>query len=245
MARSTAQKIVVHKGHMDYARSFLDVAGEISRREGWREYEVFVKWLEAATCALMNPVLRAIGDDTKWQANEERYMQIVSSCKHPKTTMSDMSRMLSFCTMALEEEPTDFLGPVFMEVAANAQVGQFFTPSTLSEVSARLVLDNAYDMLAAAYAEEGRTFITLSEPACGVGGMVLAANKVLREQNIDPATEAHWVVTDVDWKAVCGAYIQLYLTGTSAIVVHGDTLKLEEWGRLPTLTAVVYPKQCN
>lgn len=245
MAKTTAQRIALHKEHEDYARSFLDVAGEISRREGWREYDVFVKWLEAATCSLMNPVLKIVSPDVEWLKNEERYMQIVRACKHPRTTMYDMARMLSFTTMALEERASDFLGPVFMEVAASAQMGQFFTPSPLSEMCARMVLDDPYAMLAAAYAEEGRTFITLSEPACGVGSMVLEAHKVLREHHIDTATETHWVVTDVDWKAVCGAYIQLSLAGVSAVVVHGDTLKLQEWGRLRTIVSVLHPKRCN
>lgn len=230
------------RAHREHAKSFIDVGHEIARREGWREYDVFVKWLEASTAALMNPVLTGLGRQEEWAKNEARYMHVVHSCKHPKTTMSDFSRMLSFCTLALEEKPTDFIGPVFMELAANENVGQFFTPGPLAAVSARMALGNVWDILTSAYAEEGRTHITLSEPACGVGAMVLEANSVLKEHNVCPARDAHWVVTDIDWKAVCGAYIQLSLTGCSAVVVHGDTLKLEEWGKLPTIAAVLHPK---
>lgn len=39
----------------------------------------------------------------------------------------------------------------------------------------------------------------------------LAVNEVMREQGLDPATDAHWICIDIDWKAVCGAYIQLTL----------------------------------
>lgn len=75
-----------------------------------------------------------------------------------------------------------------------------------------------------------------------MGAMVLAATKVLAGAGINPARQAHWHCTDIDWKAVCGSYIQLSLCGVSAVVFHGDTLALEGWCALPTIMAVMYPK---
>lgn len=242
MARTTAQKVVTAKEHDSYTRQFLGLARDVSHSEGWREYDVLVKWLDAATSALQGPVLNAIGKSADWQTNEDRYMKIVEACRHPDDTMRALSHMLGCAKLALFHEPKDFIGPIFMELAANEHLGQFFTPDALAEVSARMALGNPRDMLEHVKKTDGRDWITMHEPACGVGGMVLAANRILREYNLDPATDAHWTCVDVDWKAVCGCYIQLTLTNTSAVVVHGNTLTLETWGQLVTRAAVEHPK---
>ncbi|MBY0560050.1 N-6 DNA methylase [Hyphomicrobium sp.] len=243
MARSTAQKVAPASRHKARSREFLELVGKISMLEGWREYDALTKWLEAATCALRNPVLRTIGDKLTWDENEARYMKIVHSCRHPDDTMGAMSKMLAVAQLALDEEPSDFIGPMFMEVAANSHVGQFFTPHELSIVAARMTMANPRDMLEAVMKDEGRDHLMLCEPACGVGGMVLAANQVMREFNLDPARHAHWVCTDIDLKAVCGAYIQLTLTDTSAVVVHGNTITREMFDVLITAPALRYPKR--
>lgn len=242
MARTTAQRVVAAKEHSQATRDFLGLARRISSQEGWRESDVFTKWLEAAACALRNPVLKMLRAKDKWDENEERYMRIVRSCRKPQETMTAMSHMLAIITQALEEWPQDFIGPVFMEVAANSHVGQFFTPSAVSELIARMSLLEAREMLYDAYIREGRTKIALSEPACGVGGMVLAANQVLREQGVNPQTEAHWTCVDIDRSAFNGAFIQLNLTGSSATVIHGNSLSLEAWETVPTIMAVLRPE---
>lgn len=242
MARQTAQKVVTAREHSKYTRQFLELVSNVSRYEGWREYDVLVKWLDAATAALQGQVLNVLGKRADWQANEDRYMKIVESCRQPTETMTALGHMLGCAKLALDQEPKDFIGPIFMELAANEHLGQFFTPDALAEVSARMAIDNPRDMLDHVKKTEGRSWITMQEPACGVGGMVLAANRILREYNLDPAIDAHWTCVDVDWKAVCGCYIQLTLTNTSAVVVHGNTLTLETWGQLVTRAAVEHPK---
>jgi len=81
--------------------------------------------------------------------------------------------------------------------------------------------------------------VRASEPACGVGGMVLAANSVLRDAGIDPATEIYWHMVDVDFRAVCGCYLQCALTGAAGVVTHGNTLSLDEWSHSITPAAAV------
>ncbi|MCL4743777.1 MAG: N-6 DNA methylase [Burkholderiaceae bacterium] len=228
-----------YQEHSKLTNQFLKLVRSVADREGWREYDVFTKWLEAATCALMNPVLTRLGDKERWDQNEERYLEIVRSCSKPYPTMNDLASMLGIITLALEDSPKDFIGPVFMEVAANSNMGQFFTPTGVSEFIARMSLHNARGLLYDAYINEGRTFITLAEPACGVGGMVLAANQVLREQGLDIIEEVEWTCVDVDYKAACGAFIQLNLTGASAVVVHGNSITLETWRVMPTMAALL------
>src|SRR5690606_30690366 len=186
---------------------------------------------------------KIIGNQKRWDQNEARYMEVVRSCRYPSETMRDMSNMLGIITMALTECPKDFIGPIFMEVAANSQAGQFFTLPSISEMLARMTLENARETLYRAYYEQGRTRLELMEPTCGVGGMVLAANQVLREKGFDLAEEIHWTCVDIDWRAICGAFIQLELTGVPATMVHGNALTLEEWASWPTSTLVL--QHCN
>jgi hypothetical protein len=242
MARPTAQKIASDAPHKEYVKLFLSHVTSISRLEGWSDYEAFVRWLEAGACALRNPVLTAIGDQARWDANEERYMAIVKQCRYPKETMTEMSRMLAVAQLSLLHSPSDFIGPVFSEIAASSHMGQFFTPSSVTQRMAKMTLHDAWGMLAKCYTEQGRSYLRLSDPACGVGGMVLASNIELKSQGFDVGADVHWVLQDVDWRAVCGAYIQCCLTDASAEIIHGDPLRLEQRDVLITPMAVRYPK---
>ena len=66
--------------------------------------------------------------------------------------------------------------------------------------------------------------ITLSEPSCGGGGMIIATAKVLRDNGINFQRRLRVVAQDLDWKGVYMTYLQLSLLGIQARVVQGDTL---------------------
>lgn len=72
-----------------------------------------------------------------------------------------------------------------------------------------------------------KPFLTLSEPACGAGGMVLAFVKMMLKHNHNPA-EKFWVqCIDVDRLAALMCYVQLSLWNVPAVVIVGNTLSLE------------------
>lgn len=222
--------------HRAPLKDFCDAARAIESREGWRPYEVMANWLEAAFRALRAPFLA----DGALTENEAEYMRIVGRCRaDPTATMENLSRMLSATIAGLEAEPVDFIGPVFSEYAADAGMGQFFTPTSLSVAMARMILADAKSMIEAS--ADG--FISCAEPACGVGGMVLAASLVLREQGVNIQRQVHWQAVDIGHRAMCGAYIQSTLCGVSADVIRGDTLRLQEWMTTPTFSAVFFPKR--
>lgn len=219
--------------HREAFDGFADALGDVSRREGWRADEVLRNFLDTAYRALRGRLL--LGD--AFDANEAEYMKVVGSCRKPQETMGNLATMLAMTTKALLADPIDFIGPVFSAVSASSEMGQFFTPHHLSMLNAKMILGDVRELL------EGKRFIRLHEPACGVGGMVLAANAVMRELGVDVAREAHWHIVDVDYRAICGAYIQCCLTDTSATVIHGNSLSLESWGGSITPAAVLFPKR--
>ena len=104
------------------------------------------------------------------------------------------------------------LGEVYMEsIGGNKNSGQFFTPYSVSLATARLTLPDTID--------ENKK-LSLCEPTCGSGGMVIAAAQVLQEKGINYQRVLDVVCQDLDWTAVYMCYVQLSLLGVKAIVAH-------------------------
>jgi len=175
-------------------------------------YDVFRDFVIMAACALHNGFW-------KEPTREAEYLAIIG--RYKPEDQKAFPKLLAHLVAMLEPEPRDMLGPLYMELeVANRDQGQFFTPPEVSELMARM---QGLDQLLA----EGRPFITLSEPACGAGGMVLAVVKTLIGAGYDPA-RALWVQAwDIDRLAALMAYVQLSLWNVPAEIVVGNTLSLE------------------
>lgn len=119
----------------------------------------------------------------------------------------------------MEEDLSDVLGAVYMECGMGSKhTGQFFTPYHLSELTAQLAVD-----IKKAAANDG--MITLNEPSCGGGGMIIATCKILRDAKINYQRRLNVIAQDLDWNGVYMTYLQLSLIGCKAVVVQGDTLR--------------------
>ena len=242
MAKPLHAKVRARDAHRSHTKEFLKVVQEIASTEGWRTEQVLTHWLSASARALHAVALKWQRAEDAWERNEAEYLQLVAACHHPKETMNACAIGYAIIEDALTVDASDVLTPIFGEIAAASSLGQFFTPWDLSLSTAQLTLQNAAELLDQAR-EGGRNYIACLEPACGVGGMILAANQVFRAAGIDPARHVHWTAIDVDWRAVCGCYLQTTLTGASAVVEHGNALSLETFSRMATLMAVWHPKR--
>lgn len=173
-------------------------------------YEVFRDFVTMAACSLHNGLQKEAG-------REAEYLQIIKAYKRPD---QEAFPKLQGCLIdALDSEPRDILGPLYMELEiANKDAGQFFTPPELSELMARLTFGDALRKL------DTQPFITAGEPACGAGGMVLALVKVLIEAGHNPADQLWVQCIDVDRTAALMCYIQLSLWNVPAEVIVGNTL---------------------
>lgn len=221
--------------HRPAFNDFADAMRVAESCEGWRSSEVLRHFLEAAMLALKGKFL--LGD--AFEKNEAEYMAIVGRCHQPQKTMGALARMMAALTTALWTEPVDFIGPVFSELSADAGMGQFFTPHTLSYLMAKMMVG---DDLRERVAERG--YVSFNEPACGVGGMILATNVALREAGLDVAREVHWVAIDVDYRAFAACWLQLALTDCSADVYRGNALgPPENLSGIRTPAALLFPKR--
>lgn len=177
----------------------------------WR---IFADFCTLAALTLANVV-------DKNEAREALYLQTVKP--YTPDEANRMAALLAHVTMGLEEGPHDFLGPCFLELELqNHWRGQFFTPFEVSRLMAGMLMHDAPAMI------EAQGFIRVSDPACGSGCMPIACAAVLLAQNINPQTTMHITCQDIDQTAAFMCLIQLSLLGLPAVVIVGDTIRMEQ-----------------
>ncbi len=178
-------------------------------------------------CALSAIALRNQADPVGFQSREDEYEQL--RARYTTEQMSRFAEVLGLVAIELTTEPRDVLGDVFMRLEAGDRgMGQFFTPYPVSLLIASVSLADALQLL------ETRPFITLSEPSCGAGGMVIAATQVLEQHGIDYRRRLHVTADDISPLAVHMTYVQLSILGVAALVNRRNTLSMELFEVWPT-----------
>jgi hypothetical protein len=132
-----------------------------------------------------------------------------------------------FCLMvcALEAKFHDFLGAIFMELElGDDRNGQYFTPYNVQSLLARLIRPEIPDP-GNVIARQG--FVTVSDPASGSAGMIIAYAENLLEAGYNPSEQMYAHCVDIDPIAADMSFIQLSLLGIPAQVVTGNSLTLE------------------
>jgi hypothetical protein len=160
-------------------------------------------------------------DLAQCEAREERYLAIAA--KYDADHLRRFGEALGALALALEDGMDDVLGAVFMELELGSKnAGQFFTPFSVCRMMARMsVVDMGPDL-------GGRDFVTISDPAVGAGAMLIAVALELHEAGIEYQRRIHVTAQDKDERAAHMAYVQLALLGVPAIVIVGDTLRMEQ-----------------
>ena len=95
--------------------------------------------------------------------------------------------------------------------------------------SAKLMAECNFDKdkLKAEIAADPDKVITIAEPTCGAGGLIVAAIDVLKDAGINYAWNAFVDCGDIDARCVHMTYLTLSLLGVPAVVRRGDALLLE------------------
>lgn len=166
-------------------------------------------------------------DKAQYDKREERYLQIVRAYEREEVNI--FPQILGEVVMALEEHFGDVLGRTFHDLELhNKWAGQFFSPDAICQMMAAMTVGDSADLRERIAA---RGFITAQEPAVGSGAMVIALARAMREAGINYQEHLHVTAIDVDPKCAHMAYVQFTLLHIPAIVIHGNTLSLEEYGR--------------
>ncbi len=192
-------------------------------------WDVFQDWLAMSAIAISNQV-----DFAQWKRREEIYLQLIE--KYAKDEQQKKAEALGILAAALYREcetsgPTDILGQVFHALGLhNKYKGQFFTPPHICEFMGQIVMAGS-DASSLQKEIDSKGYITVGEPCVGSGGMLLGFANAMQKNKLDYKTQMLASACDIDMKCVHMAYIQLSLLGIPAIVIHGDSLRMEEWSR--------------
>lgn len=197
----------------DHKKALAKLIGEASHRH--RKWKVFSDFVEMAAISIANACLSD-------REREQRYMQIIKAYNPDEMTL--FPKMLGHVTMALECEYGDVLGETYMMLElGNDDRGQFFTPYDVC-----LLMAQTHDI---AIQAERDDIVTVSDPAVGAGALLIAFAQEAKRQGLNFQKQVHATGTDVDISAVHMAYIQLSLIGLPAVLIHGNSLTLEEHSR--------------
>lgn len=190
--------------------------------------ETFRDMMEMAYCAhakLMAPT------DERADELEARYMGLVDRFQN-KDTVRAFPDLIGLAWDTVAAGGCDFLGQVSSEISVlDTRNGQFFTPYDVS----RLLVEMSIDGLERVIEEKG--YFTLSEPACGAGGIVLAAADKVERMGYNYALSMLVEAVDVSPLAYYMTYLQLTWRGVTAHVVRGNTLSMEVFESAWTITA--------
>ena len=170
------------------------------------------------------------------QEREDRYLKTIQ--KYDKPTQKLITEIFAqiFILLSQQIHPlvgfNDYLGELYMRSAtSNSKTGQFFTPYCVSKMCAEVTIE---EKMVEEYIREDK-ILTLNEPTCGAGGMILAATDVLyNKYDFNYSRNLLVVCSDIDSRCVHMTYLQLGLAGIPAIIYKQNTLTLETWERWET-----------
>ena len=124
----------------------------------------------------------------------------------------------------MEEYPfEDILGRYYMEFALSSKGqqwnGEFHTPKPICDLSAQMTVGDRESL-------PTDRVITVCEPACGAGAMILSL-----AQACSPEVRRRLRVTAIDInRTACDmAFVNTTLWGVPTRVIHGNTLSMEYW----------------
>lgn len=203
-------------------KEMVKVIQKLSARHN--TWQVFMDFVEIAAIAISNAV-----DKYNFREREERYLNMIKP--YNKEELEMMVRLLGLLTEALEHcvqinHFEDVLGQLFHELELhNKYKGQFFTPTSVCDMMGKLTITDKVVQKNL----QGKGYISMHEPACGGGAMIFGAVNAAREAGVNHSRQLYVSAIDVDLKCVHMAYIQLSLYGIPAVVVHGNSLSMEEW----------------
>ena len=190
---------------------FIHVFKDTGRHLG--RWEVFSDFLSLAASELDMARIRA-------PESIEHCRKICA--RYEASDIAKMQEMFCMMVCALEAKFHDFLGAIFMELELGDNFrGQYFTPYPVQSLMARMLMPGVRDTIR----REG--IATVSDPACGAAGMLIAYAECLLEADINPSMHMFGSCIDIDPVAADMAFIQLYVLGIAAEVVTGNTLTMQ------------------
>jgi len=205
--------------------------GTIIHRNRQEHRRELVKLIKQAACKyaawqvwddLMYMSAAAIAQPFMWvQAREDEYLRRIGG--YDKAIQGLFPLMFAEIVLALEQEGlVDVLGGLYMELElSNHWKAQFFTPDSVCRVIAEMQFSDTAERA------KQQGFITVNDPACGGGAMLIAFANVCKEKNVDFQRNVLFVGQDIDPVVARMCFISMSLLGMAGYVIVGDTLLMD------------------
>jgi hypothetical protein len=199
----------------EYRKQFIKAFESLARHR--ERHDVFTDFLEMAVCAIRK---KTMPPGPEADGIEAQYMAVVG--RNQPEDVRAIPRLLGITALAVQDGGCDFLGQVAGDLElVTGHMGQFFTPYDVSRMMAEMTLDTVDEVIA----EQG--FVTVQEPACGAGGMIIAAADVIQRKGFDIGTQLYVEAIDISPMCFRMSYLQASLRGIPATIRRGNTLSLE------------------
>lgn len=201
-----------YRSKTERQKTIIDLLDSLQGR--YSKWEIWQDFIIMSAISIANTV----GGPHREQ-REEMYLE--RARKYTASELNAFSQMLSEVVCELEQHPNqDVLGELFMMLGlGNEWKGQFFTPYTVCQAMAKMTLaPNLKGEL------ERKNWISVSDPACGAGALLIAFANECLNQHVNYQTSVLFAAQDIDFLAGCMCYIQLSLLGCPGYVVIDDSL---------------------
>lgn len=211
------------KNHAPHHKDIADILGMIHDRD---HYTVIRDFFELSAISIRNNF-----DHGPEHSNlEKRYTEIAQGYK--KEYLEGFAKALGLLgekiRSAVEGNApfADWAGELYMDSGtSNGKAGQFFTPYSVSQCMARINFHK--DEVLAKLGSDPNRVLTIYEPTCGAGGLIVAAIDALNEAGVNYSWNAFVDCGDIDPRCVHMTYVTLSLLGVPAVVRLGDALMME------------------
>lgn len=152
------------------------------------------------------------------QEDEDMYLRTTK--KYKKDELKVFPKLINelFKIYYENEKIEDALGEISSQIGGLSIANQqFFTPNNVAEMMGKLLIKN----------QEIKNYITINDPACGSGSLLLGAINNINNNEIDYSEKVLVVAQDIDLFCFCMTYIQLSIYSVPGVVILGNTLDSE------------------
>lgn len=200
-------------------KEFLKIFNEFCySRNAW---QVWSDLIIVIACSISNAIDK---NKIHFENRKQEYTEAIKRLG----SVEKAAEIFNIIIMALEKNPDqDFLGRLYMSLnLSNHWKGQFFTPYYVSKCIAKMTSIDIHTEI------NNKGYISISDPCCGGGAMLIATANVLKEQNINYQHKALFVAQDIDRVVALMCYIQMSLLGCPGYVCVGNSLTNPVTGHL-------------
>jgi len=193
-------------------KSYRTIIEQIARTRS-SALTVFADFCRISACALAA------------QTREEEYFEAIKP--YSKDELELLTEAFALMIQEAEANPfADILGTYYTETASHSSKqarGEFYTPPAICELMAKMTMDTDEVI---SYGKP----ITVNEPTCGAGGMVLALAKqfspLVQDGDKSHVDLLRVTCQDLNPVAVDMCYINTTIWGIPAHMICGDTLRM-------------------